>query len=61
MQYPEVVTERITIGQLTIAKTRRASKEMEFPVESKSCRLTAPSEFLFNKIVMKICQSVNGL
>ena len=40
---------------------RRASKDMQSRVNSASCRLTAPSEFLFNKLMLKFCQLLNGL
>ena len=36
-------------GNLTKTQTHRASKDMEFQVNSTSWRLTALSEFLFNK------------
>ena len=34
---------------------------MEFQVNSTSWRLTAPSEFLFNKLILNFFQLVNGL
>ena len=42
-------------------KTRRASTEMEFRVNSMSWRLAALSEFLFSKLILKFYRLVNGL
>ena len=48
------------LGKLSITQRPRASKDMEFRVNSTSCRLKASSEFLLNKL-LKFCQLVNGL
>ena len=39
-------------GNLTITQTCRASKDMEFWVNNMSWRSTAPSEFLFNILIL---------
>ena len=48
-------------GKLGITKTRRVPTDKEFGVSSTSWRLTVPSEFQFNKLILKFCPLVNGL
>ena len=55
-----ILTRQKLLGKLTITLTYRASKDIEFRVNITSLRLTAPSEFLFNKLILKLCPLVNG-
>ena len=48
-------------GKLIITQTGRASKDMEFGMNSTNWRLIAPSDILFNKLIKKFCCLVNGL
>ena len=54
-------SDRKIQANLEITQIRRAYKDMELRVNSTSCRLKTPSEFLLNNLMLKCCQLVNGL
>ena len=61
MQHGDIIlTRQKLLGKLTITLTYRASKDIEFWVNITSLRLTATSEFLFNKLILKFYPLVNG-